>query len=359
MLPAVALVGRPNVGKSTLFNQLTRTRDALVADFPGLTRDRRYGFAEHDGRRFIVVDTGGLEDTDREIGRLAARQTEIAIAETDLVVLVVDQQEGLTAADERIALTLRAAGKSVIVAVNKSERVSPDLAAAEFHALGLGMPVSIAALHGQGIGSLATTLLERLPATVEPAAPPEADALPLVAVVGRPNVGKSTLINRLIGAERLLTSAEPGTTRDSVHVPCERGSERFVLVDTAGIRRRARVSETVEKFSIVQSLRAIDEAGVVIVLLDAREGITDQDLHLLGLVLERGKALTIGINKWDHLDIERRRDIEGQVERKLQFVAFARLSYVSARHGSGIDGLIGAALAAYRAAGATFPTPRL
>jgi len=359
MLPAVALVGRPNVGKSTLFNRLTRSRDALVADFPGLTRDRRYGYADIDTRHVVVIDTGGLGDEATELGRLAARQTELAIEETDVIVFVVDYRDGLSAADEQIAERLRAANKPVILAVNKSEGVAPDLAAAEFYRLGLGEPISITALHGQGLDALADALLAALPDVAEPQPEPQQDGVPAVAVVGRPNVGKSTLINRLLGSERVVTSAEPGTTRDSIRVPCERAGERYVLIDTAGIRRRARVSEAVEKFSVVQSLSAIEEAGVVILLLDAREGITDQDLHLLGVILERGKALTIGVNKWDHLEPSHRRMIEGQVERKLQFVSFARISYVSALHGSGIDGLLAAALTAYRAAGQSFTTPRL
>jgi GTP-binding protein len=359
MLPAIALVGRPNVGKSTLFNQLTRSRDALVADLPGVTRDRRYGFAEFEGRRFLVIDTGGLEDDTSELGRLAAEQTQRAIAETDTVVFVVDYRDGLTAADQRIAEALRSAGKTVLIAVNKSEGVAEDIASAEFHSLALGAPIAVAALHGRGIDRLADKVLESLPPAEVETAEPDADDVPTVAIVGRPNVGKSTLINRLIGAERMVTSPEPGTTRDSVRVPCERGGDRYLLIDTAGIRRRARVSEAVEKFSVVQSLEAIEAAGVVILLLDAQEGLTDQDLHLLGIVLERGKALTIGVNKWDHLEPARRREIEGQVRRRLPFVSFARISYVSALHGSGIDGLLRDALDAYRAAGQTFSTPRL
>jgi GTP-binding protein len=360
MLSAVAIVGRPNVGKSTLFNQLTRSRDALVADYPGLTRDRRYGYAEVDDTTFVVVDTGGLDDDASELARRAERQTELAIAETDAIVFVVDYRDGLTAADERIAMTLRAAGKPVVLAVNKSEGVDTDVASAEFYRLGFGEPMSIAALHGRGVTALGRALVERLPAAEELPAPLDRDeSTPTVAVIGRPNVGKSTLINRLIGSERMITSAEPGTTRDSVHVECERAGKRYVLIDTAGIRRRARVSDTVEKFSVVQSLQAIENAGVVILLLDAREGITEQDLHLLGLVLERGKALTIGVNKWDHLTVAQRRQVESQVERKLQFASFARVSYVSALHGSKIDTLLDDAMRAWEAAGRAFTTPRL
>jgi len=359
MLSAVAIVGRPNVGKSTLFNQLTRSRDALVADYPGLTRDRRYGYAQIDTTTFVVVDTGGLADDATELGRSAERQTELAIAETDAIVFVVDYRDGLTGADQRIAATLRASGKPVILAVNKSEGVEAELASVDFHSLGFGEPMTIAALHGRGIDALGQVLLERLPPSAAPAPMERDESTPTVAVIGRPNVGKSTLINRLIGRERMITSAEPGTTRDSVHVDCERAGQRYVLIDTAGIRRRAKVSDTVEKFSVVQSLQAIENAGVVILLLDAQEGITEQDLHLLGLIIERGKALAIGVNKWDHLTVVQRRQIESQVARKLRFAEFARVTYVSALHGSKIDVLLDEAMRAYEAAGGNFATPRL
>jgi GTP-binding protein len=358
MLPAVALIGRPNVGKSTLFNQLTRSRDALVADFPGLTRDRRYGFGSHDGHAFLVVDTGGLGEEDDELRSLAAQQTEIALEEADAVVFVVDYKDGLTAADERVAEQLRSANKPVTVAVNKSEGLGPELAEAEFHSLGLGAPVSIAALHGRRIGELMTRVLVPFD-SVDAGELDDSQSGPHVAVVGRPNVGKSTLINRLLGSARLVTSAEPGTTRDSVFVPCQRDDKNFVLVDTAGIRRRARVNEVIEKFSVVQSLRAIEDAGVVILLVDAREGITDQDSHLIGLVVDRGRAITIGINKWDNLEYAHRRQVDAQIDRKLEFVSFARITHLSALHGSGIDEVIAAALDAYADAGRDLPTPQL
>ncbi len=358
MLPAVALIGRPNVGKSTLFNQLTRSRDALVADFPGLTRDRRYGFGSHDGHAFLVVDTGGLGDEDGELRSLAARQTEVALEEADAVVFVVDHKDGLTAADERVAEQLRSANKPVTVAVNKSEGLGPELAEAEFHSLGLGAPVSIAALHGRRIGELMTRVLVPFD-SVDAGELDDSQSGPHVAVVGRPNVGKSTLINRLLGSARLVTSAEPGTTRDSVFVPCQRDDKNFVLVDTAGIRRRARVNEVIEKFSVVQSLRAIENAGVVILLVDAREGITDQDSHLIGLVVERGRAITIGVNKWDNLEYAQRRQVDAQIDRKLEFVSFARITHLSAIHGSGINDVIAAALDAYADAGRDLPTPQL
>ncbi|HEY5622984.1 MAG TPA: ribosome biogenesis GTPase Der [Gammaproteobacteria bacterium] len=358
MLPAIALVGRPNVGKSTLFNQLTGSRDALVADFPGLTRDRRYGYGKHGGKAFLVIDTGGLGGDADELAKLAAEQTHIALDEADAVVLVVDYKDGLTAADERVVEQLRACDKPVTVAVNKTEGLGPEIAAAEFHSLGLGEPISIAALHGSRIRELLERALEPFEAEAQEASDDSRES-PHVAVVGRPNVGKSTLINRLLGEARLVTSAEPGTTRDSVFVPCERGDRRFVLVDTAGIRRRARVSESIEKFSVVQSLRAIEDAGVVIVLIDAREGITEQDLHLIGLVVERGRALTIGVNKWDNMTSAERGKVDAQIDRKLEFAAFARINHLSALHGSGIDEVIDAALAAYEASGREFATPLL
>jgi len=356
MLPAVALIGRPNVGKSTLFNRLTRTRDALVADYPGVTRDRRYGYARFGNRPYLVIDTGGL-GAGGGLEPLVERQVDAALEQADVVILVVDHRDGITAEDERIAERLRRSGKRVAVAVNKAEGVEPALAGADFFRLGFGTPFAISALHGHGVDAL----IEFVLAPFEPSEADEIDAVegPKLAVIGRPNVGKSTLINRLIGDERLVTSDEPGTTRDSIVVPCERDGRRFALIDTAGIRRRARVSEAVEKFSVVQSLKAIEEAGVVIVLLDAREGVTDQDLHLIGLAVERGRALVIGINKWDGLPAAERERVQAEVERKLDFVSYARRHYVSALHGSGIAELVRSALAAYEAAGADLPTPRL
>jgi GTPase len=355
----VALVGRPNVGKSTLFNRLTATRDALVADYPGLTRDRRYGVGRAADRKFIVIDTGGLGSSDSEaITALVVKQVEIAIEEADAVVLVVDHRSGLTSEDTAIAERLRRESKPVVIAVNKAEGVPGELAEAEFHPLGLGSPVGISAVHGQGIDELLRAALASFPAAGDEDSG-ETEQGPKVAVIGRPNVGKSTLINRLLGENRLITSPEPGTTRDSIDVPVERDDKKFVLIDTAGIRRRARVSEVIEKYSVVQSLKAIEEAGAVIAVLDARENVTDQDLHLVGLAAERGRALALAINKWDGMEGHDRRLVEREIARKLDFVQYASVHYVSALHGSGIAELIKAALIGYKNAGVELATPRL
>jgi len=359
VLSAVAIVGRPNVGKSTLFNRLTRSRDALVADLPGVTRDRRYGIAVFDDRSFLVIDTGGLSTADSNVfGSQIDEQVEIALDEANVVVLVMDYKDGVTAEDGLIADRLRRSGKPVLIAVNKSEGVAPGLAEAEFHALGIGEPVGIAAMHGQGIGRLCERIIAFLGPDDE-TREQQADTGPRIAVIGRPNVGKSTFVNRLLRANRQVTSAEPGTTRDSILVPCERDGQRFALIDTAGIRRRARVMDSVEKFSIVQSLQAVHDAEVVIVMLDAREGVTDQDVHLVGIALEQGRALVIGLNKWDGLDSSERRQVERQAQRKLDFVPFAVVHYLSALHGSGISEVIHSALEAYESAGRSLATPRL
>ena len=358
MLPAVALVGRPNVGKSTLFNRLTATRDALVADYPGLTRDRRYGVGRAADRKFIVIDTGGLASSSSDaITALVAAQVEFALEEADVVVLVVDHKSGLTDEDTLIAERLRRVAKPVVIAVNKSEGLLSELAEAEFHTLGLGLPVGISAVHGHGVDALLQAALEPFPGAEDEAG--ETEHGPKVAVIGRPNVGKSTLINRLLGENRLITSPEPGTTRDSIHVPAERDGKKFVLVDTAGIRRRARVSETVEKYSVVQSLKAIEEAGAVIAVLDARESVTDQDVHLVGLAAERGRALALAVNKWDGMSGHERRLVERELQRKLDFVPYATQHYISALHGSGIADLLKAALVGYKNAGVELATPRL
>ncbi|MFO1378129.1 MAG: ribosome biogenesis GTPase Der [Steroidobacteraceae bacterium] len=359
MLPVVALVGRPNVGKSTLFNVLTNTRDALVADEPGLTRDRKYGYAAACGRRFIVIDTGGLTESPRGIEQLMAAQTRKAIEEADRVVFVVDARDGLTPTDRFVAGVLRTAGKPVVVAVNKSEGRDEDVAVIEFHALGLGDPVALAAAHRVGIEPLVERALVDLPADGEAPEVTGGHEGIRVCVVGRPNVGKSTLINRLIGEERVVAFDEPGTTRDTVFVPFERDGERYVLIDTAGVRRRARVEEAVEKFSIIKTLQAIDEAHVVIGVIDAHDTVALQDASLLGLVAERGRALVIAVNKWDHIPGEQRDEIRRQLELRLDFLDFARVHFISALHGSGVGELLGSVKKAWRAAMKELPTPEL
>ncbi len=359
MHAVIALVGRPNVGKSTLFNRLTRSRDALVADQPGLTRDRKYGVGRHHEQPFIVIDTGGLSGEDSGIDGAMAEQTRIAIREADATLLLVDARAGLTAGDEIIAGFLRATGKRAWLVVNKVDRDDAELLVAEFHALGLGPPLAVSASHGRGVEALMDQVLEEFPSPAPEAAEPGAAAGVRVAIVGRPNVGKSTLVNRLLGEERVLTFDQPGTTRDSIEVPFERGGRPYVLIDTAGVRRRGRVRDTVEKFSIVKTLQAIAAAHVVVLVLDAQEGVTDQDASLLGLVLESGRALVLAINKWDGLEPERRDRVRAEADRKLAFLAFADTHFISALRGSGIGRLLGSVDEAYRAAVAELPTARL
>jgi GTP-binding protein len=357
MLPVIAIVGRPNVGKSTLFNFLTRSRDALVADVPGLTRDRQYGYGKVGVRPYVVVDTGGLEGADDEIQPLMARQTQKAMAESDALIFLVDGRAGITAADHNVAAQLRRTGKPVYLAVNKTEGLSAEIATAEFHALGLGALYAIASAHGTGVVELINAVLAGLPAEAETST--EDGARVAVAVIGRPNVGKSTLINRLLGEERLIASDRPGTTRDSIQVPFERDGHAYTLIDTAGVRRRARVEDAVEKFSVIKTLQAIDRAQVVIALLDAQEGVTEQDAALLGLAVERGRALVIAVNKWDELSTEQRDSVHRTVDIKLPFLEFARLHYISALHGRGIGGLMHSVDEAAAAAMRDLDTPGL
>ncbi len=365
MRPVIALVGRPNVGKSTLFNVLTRTRDALVADYPGLTRDRKYGTGRVGEHAYLVVDTGGLGLEIEALDERMARQTARAVEEADAIVFLVDAREGLTARDEEIAEQLREHGKPIVVAVNKTDGLDPDQAVSEFYRLGIGPVVPIAAAHGRGVGKLVDTVIEGL-------AVPEHDPLRRaaerhtdrpqgirIAFLGRPNVGKSTLINRLLGEERLVTLDLPGTTRDTVAVPFEREGQRYVLIDTAGVRRRARVREAVEKFSVIKSLEAAERADVIVLVLDAREGVTEQDASLLGLVLETGRAVVLAVNKWDGLSRERRAWVRAGVERRLGFLDFAQRIEISALHGTGVGLVLPAVRRAYEAARHRIPTPEL
>jgi GTP-binding protein len=358
MLPVIAVVGRPNVGKSTLFNYLTRTRDALVADLPGLTRDRRYGYGRVGPVPYIVVDTGGLGGVADGLEGLMARQTLRALDESDLALFVVDAREGLTAADEEVAALLRKRGIRTRLVVNKAEGLETATAAADYYALGFDEPAVISAAHGDRVAALMEDVLAEFPAAAETedAAP---DEVIRVAVIGRPNVGKSTLINRMVGEERVVAFDLPGTTRDSIVVPFEREGQRYELVDTAGIRRRRSVSEAIEKFSIIKALQAIDSAEVVVPVLDAREGVTDQDASLLGLAAERGRAMVIAINKWDGLSEDQRNTVRRQIELKLPFVGFARRHHISALHGTGVGELFGMIRQARAAALRDLPTPML
>lgn len=361
MKPVIVLVGRPNVGKSTLFNRLTRTRDAIVADHAGLTRDRHYGAGRVGDHPFIVVDTGGLEPVAKDgIFAEMARQALAALAEADVAVFIVDGRAGLTPQDRRIAGELRATHARVVLAVNKVEGMDPDIAVAEFHELGLGPPHAISAAHGEGVAGLVETALAELPTEAgEADAEGEAEGVPRVAIVGRPNVGKSTLINALIGEERVIAFDEPGTTRDPIQVPFRRGGQDFVLIDTAGLRRRGRVFETVEKFSVVKTLQAIDSANVVILLLDPGQGIADQDAHIAGFVVERGRAVVLAVNKWDSLDDYGREQAKRQLRNRLGFMQFARLHYISALRGQGLTPLMHSVSDAFAAAYTKLSTPRL
>jgi len=360
MIPVIALVGRPNVGKSTLFNRLTRTRDALVADVPGLTRDRKYGDGKVGDWPFIVIDTGGLSGVAEDLDGLMAQQAWQAIGEADLVFFLVDGRTGLTASDEMVATALRRAGKSAVLVVNKTDGVDIDTAMAEFYALGLGDPVPIAAAHGRGITALMNRAMENLPLAAASEAGAETDSGRIrVAVAGRPNVGKSTLINRMLGEERVLAFDQPGTTRDSIFIPFTRDGVEYTLIDTAGVRRRARVHETIEKFSVIKTLQAIDAANVVILVLDAHQGIGDQDASLAGYIAEKGRALVVAVNKWDGLQPHQRSDLVAQLERKLPFLDFATTCFISARHGTGVGDLFPEINSAYAAATRELSTPEL
>ena len=357
MLPVVAIVGRPNVGKSTLFNRLTRTRDALVADYPGLTRDRQYGFGRVGPGPYLVIDTGGLSGEGDGVDALMADQVERAIDEADLALFLVDARDGLTSGDEEIAMWLRRRGTRVQLVINKAEGLDADLIASDFHRLGLAEPAVVSAAHGDRVNALMEDVFAELPASDTEA--DTEDRGITIAVAGRPNVGKSTLINRIVGEERVVAFDQPGTTRDSIAVPFERDGQPYTLIDTAGVRRRARVSEAIEKFSIVKALQAIDRADVVISVLDAQEGITEQDVSLLGLVVERGRALVVAVNKWDGLGHDQRRHVREAIERRLPFLDFAKKHTISALHGSGVGDLFGDVRRAYRAATVDLTASRL
>ena len=357
MLPTLVLVGRPNVGKSTLFNRLTGTRDALVHDLPGMTRDRHYGRGRVGGKPYLVVDTGGLEPVAKD-GIMAemARQTLQAIDEADAIIFMVDARAGLTPQDKAIADRLRRASCPVLLAVNKAEGMNRAVVTAEFHELALGEPLAISGAHGDGISDLVAEALAPFPEEEEQA---DEFGIPKIALVGRPNVGKSTLVNALVGEERVIAFDQPGTTRDSIYVEFERGGKPYVLIDTAGVRRRGKVFETVEKFSVIKTLQAIEDANVVVLVLDARENISEQDAHLAGFVLETGRALVVAVNKWDGLSAEQRDDIKRDIGRKLAFLDFARFNYISALKGKGLENLLKDIEAAHAAAFIKLSTPKL
>ncbi|PXX91693.1 ribosome biogenesis GTPase Der [Marinobacter vulgaris] len=358
MTPVIALVGRPNVGKSTLFNQMTRSRDALVADFPGLTRDRKYGEGDYEGQRFIVIDTGGLTGGEEGLDAEMARHSMQAVEEADIVLFLVDGKAGLNGGDELIADHLRKTGKQAHLVVNKTDGQDPDIAASDFHGLGFQSTFLIAASHNRGVRSM---LEELLPSEEEREAQDRADRYPgiRIGIVGRPNVGKSTLVNRMLGEDRVVVFDMPGTTRDSVYIPYERMDHQYTLIDTAGVRRRKNVSETVEKFSIIKTLQAIDDAHVVILVIDAREGLVDQDLHLIGFVLDAGRSLVIAVNKWDGMDPEDKAKVKEQVQRRLDFLDYADKHYISALHGSGVGVMYDSVHDCYESAMAKWPTNRL
>lgn len=360
MKPVIALVGRPNVGKSTLFNRMTKSRDAIVADFAGLTRDRHYGDGRLGQREFIVVDTGGFEpDSTTGIVREMARQTRQAVAEADVVIFVTDVRAGLSGQDQDIARYLRQANKRVLLTVNKAEGMAESPLLAEFHELGMGEPHPISAAHGQGIRSLLEAALADFPEPEDDDAAADENAPIRLAVAGRPNVGKSTLINTWLGEERLIAFDMPGTTRDAIHVPFERGGQRFELIDTAGLRRKGKVFEAIEKFSVVKTLQAIADANVVVLMVDAAEGVSDQDAHIAGYILDSGRAVVIAINKWDSIDSYQRQMLERSIEQRLAFLKFAPVLHISALKRQGLGPLWKAIADAHASATCKMPTPVL
>ena len=360
MNPVVALVGRPNVGKSTLFNRLTRTNDALVADMPGVTRDRKYGEGRIGDRAYIVVDTGGISGNEDGIHAAMAGQSLQAIEEADVVLFLVDARAGLNPADELIADHLRRLNKAAWVVVNKTDGMDPDVAMVDFHGLGLQGPLPIAAAHGRGIRSLIEVTMADYPVVEEQERLLELESRGIrIGVVGRPNVGKSTLVNRMLGEDRVVVYDHAGTTRDSIYIPYVRNDQDYTLIDTAGVRRRRSVNEAIEKFSIVKTLQAIKDSHVVICVLDARDGLSEQDLHLIGFVIESGRALVIAVNKWDGMTQEQKDEIRRQLDRRLVFAHFADMHFISALHGTAVGDLYKSVNEAYASAMHKWSTSRL
>jgi len=361
MKPVIALVGRPNVGKSTLFNRLTRSRDALVADLPGLTRDRHYGEGRVGARPFLVIDTGGFEPVAKTgIMHEMAKQTKQAVVEADVVIFLVDGRQGMTPHDKTITEFLRKSGRQVMLVVNKAEGMKYSAVTADFFELGLGDPMIISSAHGDGVHEMLDHALDLVEAQGKPVEEVPAQEKGIkIAIVGRPNVGKSTLVNALLGEERVIAFDMPGTTRDAIEIPFERDGRDYTLIDTAGIRRRGKVFEAIEKFSVVKTLQSISEANVVILLLDARQDISEQDAHIAGFILESGRALVVAVNKWDGLAADKRDEIRSDLERKLHFLTFAKFHFISALKATGIGPLMKSVNAAYAAAMAKLPTPKL
>lgn len=366
MLPIIALVGRPNVGKSTFFNRLTRTQDALVGDFPGLTRDRQYGRAVFDEKPFIVIDTGGIGVEDAQIDTLMSKQSAVALEEASVIFFMVDGRAGLTSTDETIGNHLRKLNKTIYLLVNKIDGLDALLATSEFQRLGFATVFPLSATHGRGVTPLLQHFMSSPLAVSEdavqvsgPQQPEDAENAIKIAFVGRPNVGKSTLVNRILGEERVVCYDRPGTTRDSIYIPFQRAEKSYILIDTAGIRRRSRVDEKMEKFSIIKSLQAIEDANVCILLMDAQEGPTEQDLNLLSLIIGAGRALVIAVNKWDGLDVAQKEQVRNGLSRRLNFVYFAKPHLISALYGSGVGVLFEAINQAYESATQTMTTPQL
>ncbi|MEA1890878.1 MAG: ribosome biogenesis GTPase Der [Pseudomonadota bacterium] len=352
MKPVIALVGQPNVGKSTLFNRLTRSRDALVDDQPGITRDRIYGNAKYHDKSFIIIDTGGLDDGTDPLQSMMSRQSWDAADDADAVIFLVDGRAGLSSLDDRILVRLRKLGKRVSLAVNKTEGMDADQIMSDFYALGLGKPLPISSAHGQGVSLLMSNVLDEFPLATDI----DEDSGPVIAVIGRPNAGKSTLINALLGEERVVVFDRPGTTRDSIKIPFEREGKDYTLIDTAGVRRRGKVDEKIEKFSVIKTLQAIDQANVVLMLLDARREISDQDATLASYAIEQGKAMVLIVNKWDGLSPEKRQRIKDDIDRKLTFLQFAELLFISALHGTAVGNIFPAVERAFEAAMKDLPT---
>jgi len=359
MLPTLVLVGRPNVGKSTLFNRLTRSRDALVADLPGLTRDRHYGRGMGASQPYLVIDTGGFEPrAESGIMQEMAKQTLLAIDEADLVIFLVDGRAGMTPQEHIIADLLRKSQRPVLLAVNKTEGMQKSVVSADFYELGLGDPLSISSAHGEGVKDLIELALENFPAD-EPVEQERGDRVPKIAIVGRPNVGKSTLVNALLGEERMIAFDEPGTTRDSIYVDLEKNGKTYTIIDTAGVRKRGRVFESIEKFSVVKTMQAIEDANVAILVVDAQEGITEQDAHVAAYILDAGRALVVAVNKWDGLKDDEREWIKKEIDRKLMFLDFAKFHYISALRKKGLPELFDSVDGAFKAAFADLATPQL